>query len=322
MRCYLIATLDTIGARMLRFITLVGAACWLGAHAGAQVENPGFVFRSDARLVVLHATVVDADGHLVTDLPRSAFRVFEDGVEQVIKLFRREDAPVSLGLVIDSSGSMLRKREKVKAAALALVHASHPQDEVFIINFNERAWLDTGFTSDIARLKEGLGRGEPQGITAMRDAVRLALEHLWRQGERDKKVVLVVTDGEDNASAIGLKYLVRAAQQTGILIYTLGLLGEAGREATARAKDELDALTQATGGQSWYLDDVTQSEQVALEVARDIRNQYTLAYTPSNQALDGAYRRIKVTVAGSQPLTVRTRTGYYAGPAPSSATTP
>ncbi|MBM3748457.1 MAG: VWA domain-containing protein [Acidobacteria bacterium] len=307
---------------MWRAVTLAWWACWLGLPAWTQVEEPGFVFRSDARLVVLHATVVGPGGDLVTDLPQSAFHIFEDGVEQHIKVFRREDAPVSLGLVIDASGSMLGKREKVKAAALALVRASHPQDEVFIINFNERSWLDTEFTNQIARLEEGLGRAEPQGITAMRDAVRLALEHLWVRGERDKKVILVVTDGEDNASSIELKYLVRAAPQTGILVYALGLLGEASREATARARSDLDALTHATGGQSWYLDDVAQAERVALEVARDIRNQYTLAYTPSNQALDGGYRRIRVTAQGSQPLTVRTRTGYYAGPAPSSASRP
>jgi len=305
--------LDTIARSMLRPALLTLA---LALPTAAQVEDPGFVFRSDARLVVLHATVVDASGHLVADLSQSAFRVFEDGVEQVLKVFRREDAPVSLGLVIDSSGSMLGKRARVTSAALALVRASHPQDEVFIISFNERAYLDADFTGDIVRLEDGLNRAEPQGVTAMRDAVRLALEHIWRKGERDKKVILVVTDGEDNASAIDLKYLVRAAQQTGILVYALGLLGEAGREATARARSELDALAQATGGQAWYLDDAAQSERVALEVARDIRNQYTLAYTPLNQALDGGYRRIRVTAQGSQPLSVRTRTGYYAGPAP------
>lgn len=300
----------------------MAAASLLGRPAAAQVENPGFVFRYEARLVVLHATVVDGTGNLVTDLARSAFHVYEDGVEQALKVFKREDAPVSLGLVIDASGSMLGKRDKVRSAALTLVRASHPGDEVFVINFNERAYLDADFTSDTARLEEGLARGESQGITAMRDAVRLALEHLWRKGERDKKVILVVSDGEDNSSAIDLKYLVRAAQQTGILIYALGLLGEAGREATARAKKELDALAQATGGQAWYLDDVAQSERVALEAARDIRNQYTLAYTPLNQALDGAHRRIRVTAEGPLPLTVRTRTGYYAGPAPRNAKTP
>lgn len=297
---------------MMRRVVML-AALALPA-AAQQVEDPGFVFRSDARLVVLHATVVDAQGHLVTDLPQSAFRVFEDGVEQVIKVFRREDAPVSLGMVIDASGSMLGKRERVNSAALALVRASHPEDEVFLISFNERAYLDAPFTSDIARLEEGLRRAEMQGVTAMRDALRLALEHLWRQGERDKKVLLVITDGEDNASSIDAGYLVRAAQQTGILVYAVGLPGEAGREATARAKKELDALTAATGGQAWYLDDVSQSERVALAVARDIRNQYTLAYTPSNQALDGRFRRIRVTAQASQPLAVRTRTGYHAGP--------
>ncbi len=310
-------------ARRVAVIGVALAASLLGqAPPTTQVEDPGFVFRSEARLVVLHATVVDDQASLITDLIQSAFRVFEDGVEQQLKVFKREDAPVSLGLVVDASGSMLGKRDKVRAAALTLVRASHPADEVFIINFNERAWLDTDFTSDVARLEEGLARAEPQGITAMRDAVRLALEHLWRQGQKDKKVILVVTDGEDNSSSIDLKYLVRAAQQTGILIYALGLPGEAGREQTVRARIELDALTRATGGQAWYLEQVSQAEQVALEVARDVRSQYTLAYTPSNQALDGAYHRIRVVAQGPRPLTVRTRTGYYAGPAPPNARTP
>jgi VWFA-related protein len=292
-------------------------ACALASlPLAAQVEDPGFVFRSDARLVVLHATVVDAKGNPVTDLPRSAFRVFEDGVEQQLKVFKLEDAPVSLGLVVDSSGSMLGKREKVKTAALALVRASNPADEVFIINFNERAYLDTDFTNEIARLEEGLTRIDPQGVTAMRDAVRLALEHLWRKGQKDKRVLLVVTDGEDNASAVEPSYVMRAAQQTGILVYALGLLGETGREATARAKSELDLLTKATGGQAYYLEDVAAAEGVAREIAHDLRNQYTLAYTPSRQALDGGYRRIRVVTEGPQPLAVRTRAGYWAGPAP------
>jgi VWFA-related protein len=296
----------------------VAVACALASlPLPAQVEDPGFVFRSDARLVVLHATVLDAKGNLATDVPRSAFRVLEDGVEQQLKVFKLEDAPVSLGLIMDSSGSMLGKRDKVKAAALALVRASNRADEVFIINFNERAYLDTDFTNEIGRLEEGLARLDPQGVTAMRDAVRLGLEHLWRMGQEDKKALLVVTDGEDNASAAELSYVVRAAQQTGILVYALGLLGEAGREATARAKGELDALTKATGGQAYYLEDVAAAERVAREIAHDLRNQYTLAYTPSNQALDGGYRRIRVTAEGPHPFTVRVRTGYWAGPAPS-----
>jgi VWFA-related protein len=284
------------------------------------------VFRSDAHLVVLHTTVLGEDGHLVTDLPQASFRVFENGVAQRLKVFGREDIPVSLGLVIDGSASMLEKCDKVKSAALALVKASHPEDEVFIINFNERSYLDTDFTSDIQKLEEGLSRIDAQGLTAMRDAVRLSIEHLRRRAKEDKKVLLVVTDGEDNSSSVSLTYLVRTAQQSGVLVYAVGLLGQAGREETTRARRDLDALAKATGGQAYYLSDVSEVDQVAREIAHHIRNQYTLAYTPSNEVLDGSYRAIRVTVEDPRRLVVRTRTGYYAlpkgAPVPQSSSDP
>ncbi len=278
--------------------------------AGAQV--PTAVFHSDARLVVLHATVLDKDGHLVTNLPKSAFRVFENGVEQQLKVFRREDAPVSIGLIIDDSGSMVNKRERVAAAALALVKASHPDDEVFILHFNEKTYLDTDFTSDVNKLEEGLKLSEPQGTTAMLDAVRLAIEHMNRRAREDKKVLLIVTDGEDNSSVISRDYVVRSAQQSGILIYAIGLLNEINDDQTRQAKRELNALTEATGGQAYYLKNASEAAETARTIAHDIRNQYTLAYTPANQDLDGTFRRIQVIAEGPNQPSVRTRSGYWA----------
>jgi Ca-activated chloride channel family protein len=270
------------------------------------------VFRTDTRLVVLHATVVDRSGKLVTNLPRSAFRVYEDGLEQQLKVFRREDVPVSMGIVIDNSGSMRGKRQKVEAAALALVKASHPEDEVFIVNFNDRAYLDVPFTSDLKKLQEGVARIDSSGGTAMRDAIDLSMEELKAKGRKDKKVIVVVTDGNDNLSEITLEELLKKCQQREVLIYSIGLLNDEEPREARQARRALEALAAATGGEAHYPKQVDDVGQFTLEVAHDIRNQYILAYTPSNPALDGSFRQIRVTARrGNQP-TVRTRNGYYA----------
>ena len=282
----------------------------------AAQEPSGAVFRADTRLVVLHASVVDKNGKLVTNLPRTAFKVYEDGIEQQIKIFRREDVPVSLGLVIDNSGSMRDKRREVEAAAVALVKASNPQDEVFVVNFNDDAYLDVDFTSDIAKMEEGLARIDSRGGTAMRDAIYLSLQHLKEKGKHDKKVILVVTDGNDNTSEITLEKLVQRAQQAEVLVYAIGLLNEEEKREARRAKRALDAITQATGGQAYYPKSLEEVNRIALQVAHDIRNQYIIAYTPVNQVLDGSFRQIRVTVNGPNHPVVRTRTGYYATPEP------
>jgi VWFA-related protein len=286
----------------------------LAASAAPLAAQDGAVFRSDSRLVVLHATVLDQERRLVTDLPKSSFHVYENGTEQELKIFRREDAPVSIGLVIDDSGSMTNKRQKVAAAALALVTASHPEDEVFVLHFNEKTFLDTDFTHDRARLEQGLKTFDTHGTTAMREAVRLGIEHLERKAAEDKKVLIVITDGEDNESAVTRDYVVKAAQQSGVLVYCVGILNEVNDDETRRAKRELDSLTQATGGQSYYLNDVSEAAATATEIAHVIRNQYTLAYSPSKQQLDGTFRKIEVMV-NRPSLAVVTRSGYWASSA-------
>mgnify|MGYP004701924509 CR=1 FL=1 len=309
--------------RLLSNIVFICALCILaGAAAPAQqpplpavVEraDQGAVFRSDTRLVVLPVTVVDKSGHLITNLPKSVFQIFENGVPQEIKIFRQEDVPVSMGLIVDNSGSMRDKREKVKDASLTLVKESHPGDEVFVVNFNDDAYLDTkDFTNDIKELEEALSKIDARGGTAMRDAIRMSIDHVKEKGKRDKRVLVVVTDGNDNASMINLENLVRAAQQSEILIYTIGLLSEEeGREAK-RAERALKALAQATGGDSYFPKEVGEVEAIARRVARDVRNQYTIAYSPTNQTLDGTFRQIKVQANAPNRPTVRTRSGYYA----------
>jgi VWFA-related protein len=296
----------------LRFAAIAPLLGFLWAQQPAPENTDTTIFRSESRLVVLHATAEDKEGHLVKDLPQTAFQVFENGVRQDIKEFRQEDVPVSLGLVIDSSASMTNKRDRVAAAALALVNLSNPDDEVFIVNFDETPSLDVDYTNDQQRLKKGLARIDSRGGTAMRDAVRTAVEHLKGRDKKDKKVLLVVTDGADNSSVEPIETVIRAAQQSDVLIYAIGLLGEESPRETEKAKRALDALTRATGGQNYYPKDVSEVAEIAPRIAHEIRNQYTVAYIPSNQELDGSYRQIKVVVSSPAVASVRTRSGYYA----------
>lgn len=283
----------------------------------AQQEAP-MVFRTETRVVVCNTTVVDKNGHLVTDLKRENFTVYENGVEQKISGFKREDVPVSLGLIIDNSGSMRTKRAGVEAASLALVRDSNPEDEVFVVNFNDEPFLDLpnqkNFTNNIKEMEEALTRIDSKGGTAMRDAVRTSVDHLLENASRDKKVLVLVTDGVDNASIIKQDKLIKVAQQSGVLIYAVGLLEDEDRADVAKARHELSALAEATGGEVYFPKEVAELEPIAHVVAHDIRNQYTIQYTPSNENMDGTFRQIKITVNAPGHLTVRTRSGYYATP--------
>lgn len=271
-------------------------------------------FRSDTRLVVLHASVTDKKGKLLTNLERKAFKVFENNQPQEVKVFRREDVPVSLGVLIDDSGSMMSKRTRVEAAALAMVKESNPQDEVFIVNFNDEAFLDVPFTSDLKKMETGVARIDSRGGTAMRDAVGMSLDYIKKEGKKDKKVLLVITDGNDNASGTTLEKIVNRANQSDVLVYAIGLFTDEDKRDASKAKRALNELTQTTGGLAYYPKEVSDVGALAVEVAHDIRNQYTIAYTPSIQELDGSYRQIKVTVDAPNKPTVRTRPGYFAKP--------
>jgi VWFA-related protein len=280
----------------------------------AQVPDDQSVIRIDTRLVVLHCAVMDKKGNLITNLPQSAFKVFENNVEQPVKLFRREDVPVSLGLVVDNSGSMRDKRQRVEAAAVRLVKASNRQDDVFLVNFNDDAYLDVVFTNDIAKLEEGVARIDSRGGTAMRDAVSMSLDYLKQEAKKDKKVLLVVTDGNDTASSgITLERLVEKAQKSEAIVYGIGILSKEESRDRKKAQRAIDSLTRASGGASYYPGDVAEVEAIADQVAHDIRSQYVIAYSPTNQNLDNTFRSIKVVAQGGR-YTVRTRTGYYASP--------
>ncbi|GAB4355979.1 MAG: hypothetical protein OHK0021_00220 [Bryobacter sp.] len=277
----------------------------------AQDQDP--VFTSDTRLVLLYATVVDKNGNIVTNLPRSAFKVFENNVEQPLKIFRREDVPISLGLVIDNSGSMRMRRAKVNTAALQMVKASNRQDEVFIVNFNDDAFLDIDFTGDVRKLEDGLSRIDTRGGTAMYDAISMSIDHLTRKGKRDKKVLMLITDGADTASRSTLEKLISQVHSTDVVAYSIALLNDESPRDAKKAKRALDAIAKASGGLTFLPKTLEEVESLALEVANDIRSQYVLAYSPLIQELDGTFRTIKVTAQGPNRPQVRTRSGYYAG---------
>jgi Ca-activated chloride channel family protein len=300
---------------MLAGVVIAAPIFLFAQQAGKPAETPDTgdaTFSSETRLVQLPVTVTDKNGHLVTNLPQSAFQVFENGVQQTVKLFKPEDVPISLGLVIDNSGSMREKRTSVESAALTLVRDSNKQDEVFVVNFNDEPYLDADFTSDISVMEQGLTKIDSRGGTAMRDAIRVSVDHLKDKAKRDKKVILVVTDGNDNASMMTLDALVRMLKEDDVLVYAIGLLTEEEKREAGKAKRALNTLTESTGGLVFYPKEVSEVEKIAHEVASDIRHQYTIGYTPTNTSLDGTFRPVKVVVKAPGNPVARTRSGYYA----------
>jgi len=299
-------------------VLLAGLAAWIGAQPQTSLkgDDPGVIFRADTRLVVCHTSVIDKTGHLVTGLAQSAFSITENGVPQDIKVFKAEDIPVAMGLVVDNSGSMRDKRAKVEAASVALVKDSNPEDQVFVVNFNEEAFLDLppglNFSSDIAVLKQALERIDSRGGTAMRDAIAMSIVHLREHASRDKKVLVVVTDGNDNSSLITLENLVKASQQSEVLIYSVGLLAEEEPRAAREARRALNALADSTGATAFFPKELAEVDRIAHQVAHDIRNQYTIEYTPTNANMDGQFRTIKIAVNAPGKPAVRTRPGYWA----------
>jgi Ca-activated chloride channel family protein len=288
-------------------------------NAGKQ----GSIIKVDVGLVVLHTSVLDDRDKFVDGLKEDNFRVFEDKVEQKLTTFKREDVPVSMGLVIDNSGSMRDKRPRVNEAALTLVESSNPQDEAFVVNFNDDFYLDLDkdFSNNIPELKEALERIDSRGSTALFDAIIGSLDHLKKAG-KDKRVLLVVTDGEDNASHNSLEKTIREIQKTDTVIYTIGLLGEEKRKDKNNAMKALKHIAEASGGLAFFPESVDDVHAICEQVAHDIRNQYTLAYYPTNTRKDGTFRAVSVQVIpprGRGKLVARTRNGYYAPGSPSSA---
>jgi len=275
-----------------------------------------YTLRENAYEIRLNATVVDGNGRLVDSLTQDAFKVYEDNVVQPIVSFRHEDLPVSLGILIDSSGSMYDKRDAVNNASLDLVKLSNQQDEAFVVDFSWEAFLDQEFTADISKLKQGLSYIKSSGGTAIYDAIVASADYMAKNAKRPKQVLVIVTDGEDNASSASLEQTIRRVQDLdGPVIYCVGLLfGEDVDKNEARhARSVLNALAEQTGGLAYFPKSVAEVDGIAAQVAEDIRRQYTISYHSTKARELGGYRQIHVLAKqkGYSKLDVRTRTGYF-----------
>jgi Ca-activated chloride channel family protein len=278
-------------------------------------EGEGYILRTDVEEVVLNATVLEGS-KIVQSLKREDFQVFEDGVKQNIISFQHTDLPVSIALVVDNSGSMSKKRPAVNKSAMDLIEASNPQDEAFVVNFSDEAFIDQDFTGEVGKLREGLSHIESRGGTALYDAVVASADKLVADAKRPKQVLVIITDGEDNASTLSLEQTIRRVQQlSGPVIYSIGLLfgDEMTHSEVRHARRALEMLSGETGGIAFFPKSMEQVDEIAAEVARDIRNQYTIGYHSTKSSSDQGFRRVQVTAqeAGMGRLEVRTRTGYY-----------
>ena len=290
------------------------------AYARESIHKEGGVYLLHAEVdeVVLNATVLEGT-RLVADLKKENFRVLEDGVPQRLIGFQHADIPVSIALVVDNSGSMSRKRPAVNKSTLDLIAASNADDEAFVVNFADEAFIDQDFTADVAKLRQGLAHMDTRGGTALFDAVVASADKLATDAKRPKQVIVLITDGEDNASALNLQQAIRRVQQlAGPVIYTIGLLfgDEMSRGEVRHARHALEMLSAETGGVAFFPKSIEQIDQIAAEVARDIRSQYTLGYHSTRPTSEPGFRRVTVEAHadGRAKMTVRTRTGYFPGP--------
>jgi len=297
--------------------------------ASANVDTPSksvelqkgqdgiYTLHQDVDEVLLNITVVDEKGHPVEDLTRDDFRVWEDNVPQRTSSFRHQDQPVSMGILIDNSGSMRDKRTAVNAAAMNLLKDSNRQDAAFIVNFNEHAYLDQGFTTDLVALNRGLAHFDTRGTTALYDAVAASADELAKNTKLPKQVLLIVSDGADNASRLSQRQAIQRVQNLGgPVVYSIGLLYDADAREYQQAHQALQTLSDDTGGLAYFPRSLAEVNEIASDVARDIRNQYTVGYRSTRPASLGGYRVVHVEAIAPRhgKLTVRTRRGYYAQP--------
>src|SRR6201996_7333212 len=308
----------TVDRDPVRYPDVEGASANQSGGGGQVVrrDNGRYTLQRNVDEVVLNATVLDDRQHMVTTLGKDDFKVAEDGVPQTITSFQHQDIPISLGILVDNSGSMRTKRQAVNNAALDLVHYSNPDDESFVVNFSDEAYIDQDFTANVNKLRDGLSHIDSKGGTALYDAIMASADYLTKNGKRSKQVLLVITDGEDNASSTTLEETVRRIQDLqGPIVYSIGLLYDdsgGGREGR-RAKRALEMLANETGGISFFPKNLGQVDQIAAEVAKDIREQYTIGYHSTKPISQGGFRTVHVDAhaKGYNKLIVRTKTGYY-----------
>ena len=296
--------------------TAPGVATAPGKSGVVKGTNGRYTLSADAFEVRLNASVIDGSGRTIQTLPETDFHVYEDGVPQTITSFRHEDLPVSIGLLIDSSGSMYDKRMAVDKASLDLVKLSNPQDEEFVVDFSSEAFIDQDLTTSFDKLQQGLSYIKSSGGTAAYDALVASADYLTKNAKNPKQVLIVITDGEDNASSATLEQAIRRIQDLdGPIVYCVGLLfGEdTDKRESRHARRVLESIAEQTGGAAYFPKSLKEVDAIAGEVAADIRTQYTIAYHSTNPPANGGYRKVRVDAKDKSfgKLDVRTRSGYY-----------
>ena len=278
-------------------------------------NNGMYIYRTNVDEVLLDVTVINEKGETVNDLTQKNFRVWENGVPQTINSVEHEDSPVSMGILVDNSGSMRDKRAAVNAAAFKFLRDSNPADETFVVNFNDHAYLDQGLTTSLTALDRGLSRFDSKGYTALYDAVAASADELSHHGKRRNQVLLIITDGADDASRLTLQQAIRRVQNLGgPVVYAIGLTYEDDRRDAEKARSDLQALADQTGGVAYFPRSLQDVGAIADQVARDIREQYVVDYHSSDPFSNGGYRTVHVEASGHGHgrLYVRTKRGYYA----------
>jgi len=282
------------------------------SQSSQNLSDDRYTLRVNADMVILSATVLDRHNALVSGLSKEDFRIYENGTLQQIKDFSHEDIPVTVGILVDNSGSMTPKRDGVIAAALAFARSSNPLDQMFVVNFNDSVWFglpaNIPFTDRLEQLQRALSTIRTIGQTSLYDGIVAGLDHL-KQGERDKKVLILITDGGDTASKHSLGQVIDLARQSAASIYAIGIFDEQDGDQNPAV---LERLAKRTGGEAFFPQSIRDIAGICESVARDIRNQYTLTYIPTIPSQDGKYRTIAVKARSHDRgrLSVRTRAGY------------
>ncbi|HWW77853.1 MAG TPA: VWA domain-containing protein [Pyrinomonadaceae bacterium] len=302
-----------VTARLLFGALLLSWA--LAAGAAAQEVDPDEKVTVETDLVLLRVTVSDRQGRAVAGLRQGDFKAFEDGVEQPVSFFSAEESPVSWGLVLDRSGSMEGMMGEVYSAALHVIEEGTEHDEMFIVTFNSRPEVESEFTSDRHRLENSTLGLRAESETALYDAVSFALDKV-KQGRHRKKALVVVTDGEDNASRMKFRELVERAEEEDVLVYTVGMFESSGSMRLmgggGDARAELKKLAEVTGASAHFPGGVEECRKVMREIAREVSQQYSVGYYPANKAHDGKWRGVRVVAGEQTKYVARARTGYYA----------
>jgi VWFA-related protein len=297
----------------IRNLMVAGAVSFFGRPLkAAPPDDPAdFVLRSDVRLVLLDVSVKDRDGGWVAGLSKDNFHVDENGAPQDITVFANNDIPVTIGILVDNSRSMTPKRAEVLAAATTLIEESNPHDEIFVLNFNDTVKRglprDKLFSDDLPQLRAALSRGIPEGRTALNDAVVDGLQQL-EQGKRDKKTLVVISDGGDNASTHKRAAMLDAVERSLATIYTIGIFDPGDED---RDPGILKKLARITGGMAYFPTDADDLTETCKSIAKDIRTRYTVGYAPApKNGVSPRQIHVRVSAPGRAGLMARTRLSY------------